>query len=68
MRDTIEALATILEKEKNISREKVLKSAYKVSIEFMSKSKDVEARKAYLRRVIEESLDYFPSKQIHLAS
>lgn len=68
MRDTIEALATILREEKDISREKVLKSAYKVSVEFMSKSKDVEARKAYLRRVIEESLDYFPSKQIHLAS
>lgn len=68
MRDTIEALATILREEKDISREKVLKSAYKVSIEFMSKPKDVEARKAYLRRVIEESLDYFPSKQIHLAS
>jgi hypothetical protein len=68
VKDTIEALSNILNKERGVSKEKVSKSVYKVSVEFMNKPKDLAARRAFLRRVIEESLDYFPSKTNHVAS
>ena len=56
IRDTVIALGDILFMERGIAPEKAQKAFYKVSVEFINKPKTVEARKPFLRRVIEESL------------